>query len=59
MVLRCARGSSATKLVEQLFLSRLDWKPVTEERQLKCLSPRREANKIVYVFVSLLSCLAI
>ena len=25
----------------------------------KCLSPRREANKIVYVFVPLLSCLAI
>ena len=25
----------------------------------KCLSPRREANKIIYVFVPLLSCLAI
>ena len=25
----------------------------------KCLSPRREANKTIYVFVSLLSCLAI
>ena len=48
-----------TKLVEQLFLSRLDWKRVTEESQLKCLSPRREENKIVYVFVPLLSCLPI
>ena len=33
---------------EQLFLSRLDWRPVREESQLNA-----------YVFVPLLSCLAI
>ena len=28
-------------------------------KRAKCLSPRREANKIIYDFVPLLSCLAI
>ena len=36
------------------------WLETSDRRKpVKCLSPRREANKIIYVFVPLLSCLAI
>ena len=48
--------STTTRLYETFclhsltkFLSRLDWRPVTLIRKpAKCLSPRREANKIIY-----------
>ena len=44
---------------EQLFLPPFGLETSDRRKTAKCLSPRREGNKIIHVFVSLLSCEAI